>query len=35
MARPMPAGDLPQWLKSHQARLHELRAAPPRSANED
>jgi EAL domain-containing protein (putative c-di-GMP-specific phosphodiesterase class I)/FixJ family two-component response regulator len=35
MARPMPAGDLPQWLKSHQARLQELRAAPARAAREE
>ena len=26
IARPMPAEELPQWLKSHQARLPELRA---------
>ena len=26
IARPMPAGDLPGWLRSHQARLPELRA---------
>ncbi|MBK1614741.1 diguanylate cyclase [Rubrivivax gelatinosus] len=30
IARPMPAEDLPGWLKSHQARLPELRA--PQSA---
>jgi EAL domain-containing protein (putative c-di-GMP-specific phosphodiesterase class I)/ActR/RegA family two-component response regulator len=28
IARPMPATDLPQWLKSHQARLPQLRADP-------
>jgi EAL domain-containing protein (putative c-di-GMP-specific phosphodiesterase class I) len=26
IARPMPAGDLPRWLRSHQLRLPELRA---------
>jgi EAL domain-containing protein (putative c-di-GMP-specific phosphodiesterase class I)/FixJ family two-component response regulator len=25
IARPMPAADMPQWLKLHQSRLHELR----------
>jgi EAL domain-containing protein (putative c-di-GMP-specific phosphodiesterase class I) len=26
IATPMPAGALPQWLKSHNSRLNELRA---------
>ncbi|HSI57421.1 MAG TPA: EAL domain-containing response regulator [Ideonella sp.] len=30
IARPMPADDLPRWLKGHQKRLHELRAEEPR-----
>lgn len=28
IAKPMPAAALPQWLKSHHSRLHELRAEP-------
>jgi len=28
IAKPMPAAALPQWLTSHQGRLHELRAEP-------
>lgn len=28
IAKPMPAAALPQWLKSHHGRLHELRAEP-------
>jgi len=31
IARPMPADDLPHWLRSHQARLPELRAERPRT----
>jgi EAL domain-containing protein (putative c-di-GMP-specific phosphodiesterase class I)/FixJ family two-component response regulator len=29
IAKPMPADALPQWMKSHNSRLHELRAEPP------
>jgi EAL domain-containing protein (putative c-di-GMP-specific phosphodiesterase class I)/DNA-binding NarL/FixJ family response regulator len=29
IARPMPADDMPAWLRQHQARLPDLRADPP------
>ncbi len=29
IARPMPAGELPAWLKQHKGRLHELRNETP------
>jgi EAL domain-containing protein (putative c-di-GMP-specific phosphodiesterase class I) len=29
IAKPMPAAALPQWMKSHNCRLHELRCEQP------